>query len=190
MNIRSQPLLSTLFGYATKTHTPRSVETVRNGQGRSHRDAVPGKPPGGPAGHKGSTLKQALQQTGHIDHLLPGHCDRCHHELPVQGAAENIWLLPHRRSRRQFLRHPLLSRHASQAGSRHAGGAATRCLRRQSYLAHGIAALMSVRLVRAINPHYCGAKCSMFARSKIILPRTADFAFASSGVQTARAGCA
>lgn len=44
-----------------------------------------GKPPGGQTGRKGSTLKQALQPTERIDHPLPGHCDRCHHELPVQG---------------------------------------------------------------------------------------------------------
>ncbi len=45
-----------------------------------------GKPPGGQAGHKGSTLKQALQPTDHIDHPLPVQCDRCHHELPMQEA--------------------------------------------------------------------------------------------------------
>jgi transposase len=43
-----------------------------------------GKPPGGQTGRKGSTLKQALQPTERIDHPLPGHCDRCHHALPLQ----------------------------------------------------------------------------------------------------------
>ncbi|GGE92129.1 DUF6444 domain-containing protein [Massilia psychrophila] len=45
-----------------------------------------GKPPGGQAGHKGSTLKQAMQPTKRIDYPLPGQCDRCHHELPLQDA--------------------------------------------------------------------------------------------------------
>ena len=45
-----------------------------------------GKPPGAQAGRKGSTLKQALQPTERVDHPLPGHCDRCHHELPLQDA--------------------------------------------------------------------------------------------------------
>jgi len=45
-----------------------------------------GKPPGGQTGRKGTTLRQALQPTEHIDHPLPGHCDRCHHDLPLQDA--------------------------------------------------------------------------------------------------------
>ena len=45
-----------------------------------------GKPPGGQAGHKGSTLKQAMQPTEHIDYPLPGQCERCHHELPLHDA--------------------------------------------------------------------------------------------------------
>lgn len=45
-----------------------------------------GKAPGGQAGRKGSTLKQALQPTERIDHPLPGHCERCQHELPLQDA--------------------------------------------------------------------------------------------------------
>ena len=43
-----------------------------------------GKPPGGQAGRKGSTLKQALQPTERIDHPLPAQCERCHHTLPLQ----------------------------------------------------------------------------------------------------------
>jgi transposase len=45
-----------------------------------------GKPPGGQTGRKGTTLRQALQATECIDHPLPEHCDRCHHELPLQDA--------------------------------------------------------------------------------------------------------
>lgn len=45
-----------------------------------------GKAPGGQAGRKGSTLRQALQPTQSIDHPLPRQCDRCHHELAAQGA--------------------------------------------------------------------------------------------------------
>ena len=50
---------------------------------RSLRESS-GKPPGGQAGRKGSTLKQASQPTERIDHPLPGHCDRCQHALPLQ----------------------------------------------------------------------------------------------------------
>ena len=45
-----------------------------------------GKPPGAQPGHKGSTLKQAMQPTERIDHPLPGQCERCHHELPLHDA--------------------------------------------------------------------------------------------------------
>ena len=45
-----------------------------------------GKPPGAQPGHKGSTLKQAMQPTERIDHSLPGQCERCHHELPLHDA--------------------------------------------------------------------------------------------------------
>jgi transposase len=45
-----------------------------------------GKAPGGQAGRKGCTLKESLQPTERIDHPLPGQCDRCQHELPLQDA--------------------------------------------------------------------------------------------------------
>jgi len=45
-----------------------------------------GKPPGGQVDRKGGTFKRALQPTGHINHPLPSHRERCHHELPVTGA--------------------------------------------------------------------------------------------------------
>ncbi|WP_233575602.1 IS66 family transposase [Noviherbaspirillum saxi] len=44
-----------------------------------------GKPPGGQAGHKGTTLKRE-QPTQTIDHPLPGQCDRCHGALPLAEA--------------------------------------------------------------------------------------------------------
>lgn len=51
------------------------------------------KPPCGQTGRKGSTLKQALQPTERIDHPLPGHCDHCHHALPLQDIRKvSSWL--------------------------------------------------------------------------------------------------
>jgi transposase len=45
-----------------------------------------GKTPGGQAGRKGTTLKQSLQPTESVDYPLPGRCDHCHHQLPLQNA--------------------------------------------------------------------------------------------------------
>lgn len=52
---------------------------------RSLRESS-GKPPGGQAGHKGTTLKQAAQPTQTIEHSLPRQCERCHHALPLHEA--------------------------------------------------------------------------------------------------------
>src|SRR4051794_41189834 len=44
---------------------------------RSLRESS-GKPPGGQAGHQGTTLKRVAQATQTINHPLPWQCDQCH----------------------------------------------------------------------------------------------------------------
>ena len=74
------------------------------------------------------------------------HQQRCRAgRAHAKSEAENIRLLPHGRRRRKFLRHPLLSRHTSQARPWHARRA-TASLRRQSYPAHCIAAEQSQKI--------------------------------------------
>ena len=43
-----------------------------------------GKPPGGQAGHKGTTLKRVAEPTGTVHHPLPQQCMRCYSALPVE----------------------------------------------------------------------------------------------------------
>jgi transposase len=52
---------------------------------RSLREAS-GKPVGGQAGHKGTTLRQVAQTTETVDHPLPGQCDRCLQRLALSKA--------------------------------------------------------------------------------------------------------
>ena len=45
-----------------------------------------GKPPGGQAGHKGTTLKRVAEPTDTVNHPLPQQCMRCHSALPLEQA--------------------------------------------------------------------------------------------------------
>lgn len=45
-----------------------------------------GKPPGGQAGHKGTTLKRVAEPTDTVHHRLPQQCMRCHSALPLEQA--------------------------------------------------------------------------------------------------------
>ena len=45
-----------------------------------------GKPPGGQAGHKGTTLKRVADPTDTVNHPLPQQCMRCHSALPLEQA--------------------------------------------------------------------------------------------------------
>lgn len=45
-----------------------------------------GKPPGGQAGQKGTTLKRVAEPTGTVHHPLPQQCMRCHSALPLEQA--------------------------------------------------------------------------------------------------------
>ena len=45
-----------------------------------------GKPPGGQAGHKCTTLKRVADPTDTVNHPLPQQCMRCYSALPLEQA--------------------------------------------------------------------------------------------------------
>lgn len=80
--------LDALESKVRKTSHNSSLPPSSDGLAKKTRSlrVASGKPPGGQPGHKGTTLKQAAQPTGAVNHPLPVQCDRCHTPLPLNEA--------------------------------------------------------------------------------------------------------
>jgi transposase len=77
-----------LEAQASKNSSNSSKPPSSDGLGKKTRSLreSSGKPVGGQAGHKGTTLKRVAQATQTIDHPLPWQCGHCHSALPLADA--------------------------------------------------------------------------------------------------------
>jgi transposase len=80
--------VETLEAQVRKNSSNSSKPPSSDGLAKKTRSlrASSGKPPGGQAGHKGTTLKRVAQATRSIDHPLPWQCAHCHSALPLADA--------------------------------------------------------------------------------------------------------
>jgi len=80
--------VATLEAQARKNSSNSSKPPSSDGLGRKTRSLreSSGKPLGGQAGHKGTTLRRLAQPTQTIDHPLPWQCDQCRNPLPLAEA--------------------------------------------------------------------------------------------------------